>query len=136
MAPLELGWKARTEAELALMGRPGVDEGWPADVSARDLSDSPFLLVTRGPEGATFRRVVDSPPHDQSVPVPGGPLSGDPTGCGDVWGAVVFCGLVEGLPLREAMLRGHQAAAVKLTRPRMDGLADALARALVPASDS
>src|SRR5690606_9939886 len=94
------------------------------------------LLVTRGPRGATWIRSRGQEAEEVAVPLPDGPLPGDPTGCGDVWGAVVMCALLEGRRLPEAMLSGHRAAAAKLGRPRMEGLSPALALALASTADS
>jgi len=39
------------------------------------------------------------------------PRDGDPTGCGDVWGASFFCSLLAGHGLDESMRRANGAAA-------------------------
>ena len=39
------------------------------------------------------------------------PDDGDPTGCGDVWGATFFCRLLAGDPLKTAMLTANRMAA-------------------------
>jgi hypothetical protein len=44
------------------------------------------------------------------VPIHGSPLDGDPTGCGDVWGATCFSRLLAGDSLEEAMRAAHRAA--------------------------
>lgn len=53
-----------------------------------------------------------------------GPL--DPTGCGDVWGATMFCGVLGGLPLDEALRAAHRAAARNVRHRGATGLADHL----------
>jgi hypothetical protein len=44
------------------------------------------------------------------IPPDSGPLNGDPTGCGDVWGATMFCRLLAGDPLDRALEVANQAA--------------------------
>lgn len=101
-------------------------------------------LVTRGASGATFafrgqaaegldwssHRADQKKVETGEVPLPFEPLPGDPTGCGDVWGSVVFAGLLENRPLREAVRRGHVAAAAKMRHGRMKGLTEAISTAL------
>jgi sugar/nucleoside kinase (ribokinase family) len=50
------------------------------------------------------------------------PRAGDPTGCGDVWGATFFCALLARLPLDEAMLRANAAAARNVEHRGATGL--------------
>jgi sugar/nucleoside kinase (ribokinase family) len=45
------------------------------------------------------------------VPVPGGERQGDPTGCGDVWGATFFARLLAGEGLDSAMVSANRSAA-------------------------
>jgi hypothetical protein len=52
---------------------------------------------------------------------PGG-TDGDPTGCGDVWGATFFCRLVAGTPLREAMEFANRMAARNVQHRGASGL--------------
>lgn len=77
------------------------------------------ILITLGARGAA--RV--GPPHDDDggagigevVEVPiRRPASGDPTGCGDVWGATFFGGRLAGLPLTSAMERANRVAGINL----------------------
>ena len=58
---------------------------------------------TGGEEGAEVLRVATSDP--------GG---GDPTGCGDVWGATFFGGRLAGVPLTSAMERANRVAGINL----------------------
>lgn len=51
------------------------------------------------------------------LPTPEGRLPGDPTGCGDVWGAAFITGLLSGLELEEAIVRAEQFAATKIIYP-------------------
>ena len=47
---------------------------------------------------------------------------GDPTGCGDVWGATFFCRLLAGIPLREAMMQANQRAGRNVQHRGASGL--------------
>lgn len=47
---------------------------------------------------------------------------GDPTGCGDVWGATFFCRLLAGDALRQAMLKANQTAARNVQHRGASGL--------------
>jgi sugar/nucleoside kinase (ribokinase family) len=47
---------------------------------------------------------------------------GDPTGSGDVWGAVACCGLMGGLPLERVVERANAAAVVKMRHRGGTGL--------------
>ncbi|HEX6924396.1 MAG TPA: carbohydrate kinase family protein [Longimicrobiaceae bacterium] len=84
-------------------------EGMPAD---------PLLWRSR-PAGSEIRR--------GEVPAPQGRLAGDPTGCGDVWGAGFITGLLAGLELEEAIVRAERLAATKILHPRTDRLHERLA---------
>ena len=50
------------------------------------------------------------PVRTELVPQPASPSDGDPTGCGDVWGATNFSRLLAGDSLRDALRAAHQAA--------------------------
>ncbi len=115
------------EEEYALlMGRPLGDEV-PARFHEFGVEAA---FVTLGREGAAFSA-------SEGFPEPGGvtrrvqcgrapaPVSiggGDPTGCGDVWGAAAFCGLLGGLPPERAALRANAVAAAKLGHRGGSGL--------------
>jgi hypothetical protein len=60
------------------------------------------------------------------VPLPGGPLAGDPTGCGDIWGSTFFLSLLTGTPALEAATHAHGLAACKLSDPATDRLFERL----------
>lgn len=89
------------------------------------------LLVTKGPAGV---RVVSAGreaqpwtrrvevPHSFEVPAGATPASGDPTGCGDVWGATCFVALVRGEPLERAVRLANRAAASNVRHRGADGL--------------
>ena len=107
------------EDELA--GVAGEDEPWAVaeEAVARGLK---AVLVTQGPEGAT---IVAAEGRDR-VPTDASPPAGDPTGCGDVWGATCFVALMMAEPLREAAVAANAAAARKLAHQGADGLYDHL----------
>ena len=65
-----------------------------------------------------------------TVPAPLGELPGDPTGCGDVWGAAFVTGTLEGLTLEAAVARAQLVAAAKITHPRPHTLRAHLSDAL------
>lgn len=118
-------WIQVNEAEFELIGGRSVVE--------REGAEGLTLLITRGAGGASWREIgtgrgrltaegIVAPEADAD--------DGDPTGCGDVWGAVTFCGILDGLPLPVAMRRANVAAAAKLRHPRMEGLCAAIRSAL------
>ena len=110
------------------------------------------LLVTRGPRGAGWFARADAPiwprldaggggaaggrASRRSAAVDGDgtvrsgevPLeatrttAGDPTGCGDVWGATCFAHLVRGRRLSDAMARANRAAARNVNHRGAEGL--------------
>jgi pfkB family carbohydrate kinase len=94
------------------------------------------LVVTLGSKGAAyFDRAVDpktggrtGPVRTALIPAAGPPLleGGDPTGCGDVFGATVVASLVAGLPLEEGLRRGTRLAARNVTHRGASGLRDHL----------
>ena len=51
---------------------------------------------------------------------------GDPTGCGDVWGATYFSRLLAGDNLNAAILAAHRAAARNVAHRGASGLANHL----------
>jgi sugar/nucleoside kinase (ribokinase family) len=105
------------------------------------------LLVTLGKRGAVyfaapgFERVCDLPPRGglstaprggtgapgaiRSALVPAEPVEapGDPTGCGDVWGATYFSRMVAGDKLSDAMKAAALAAARNVGHRGATGLA-------------
>lgn len=127
------------EDEMALLAPEEVDR----DAFERSLIDAGpgLVVVTEGGEGVRY--VADSALPDDplrwrstprgggvrcgEIPTPGGRLSGDPTGCGDVWGAAFITGLLGGLRLEEAIVRAERLAAAKILHPETDGLRARLA---------
>jgi len=87
------------------------------------------LFVTMGSAGARYlaRRDFLRPDEPPVAPRPGQVAatphaSGDPTGCGDVWGAALFCGLLGGLDTERAVRRANAVAAAKLEHRGGSGL--------------
>jgi sugar/nucleoside kinase (ribokinase family) len=94
------------------------------------------VLVTLGADGASYvsveraatirrglrgaRRIVDG--NRGHVMPPEQVVGGDPTGSGDVWGAVACCGLMAGLPLERVVERANAAAVVKMRHRGGTGL--------------
>ncbi|HEV2131723.1 MAG TPA: carbohydrate kinase family protein [Longimicrobiaceae bacterium] len=127
------------EDELATLAVSWGDP-WHFAVDALD-QETRLLLVTRGPAGADYfaeAGLADDPlewPRLRSAAVhraaqlrtgriapPSGALSGDPTGCGDVWGSTLFVSLLGGCSLEEAILRAHTAAARNVKHNGASGL--------------
>lgn len=98
------------------------------------------LVVTLGKRGAVyfaapgFDRLADlvptsplggavAPVRTALVPVERTVPDGDPTGCGDVWGATYFSRLLAGDNLVEAMRAAHRAAACNVEHRGASGLA-------------
>jgi sugar/nucleoside kinase (ribokinase family) len=112
--------------------------------AAEAVGDEPrLLLVTLGERGAVYfaaAGVAEDPRSWQRAPVltPGAPVAdavrtqrvppelrpreGDPTGCGDVWGATFFCSLFAQRDIDEAMRRANAAAARNVEHRGATGL--------------
>lgn len=115
------------EDEFDLLGRTWGDP-WrlAADAVGPELK---LVAVTLGDRGAAYvagpgfdprprlwagtrhRVGVPGPSRSGKVAVIEGSVSGDPTGCGDVWGATFFARLLAGDGLEEAMIRANTAGA-------------------------
>lgn len=105
------------------------DPGRVAHDAAR--SHGVAVLVTRGPAGATWVAPADRPrpwltgpgaPDSGSVPVDQPWSVGDPTGCGDVWGATCFVALLRGQRLSAAMAAANRAARRNVNHRGAEGL--------------
>ena len=126
------------EDEFELLGRAWGDP-WrlAAEVVGPELK---LIAVTLGPRGAAYvagpgfdpdprgwpktRRRVGTPGPTRSARVPSdaGELSGDPTGCGDVWGATFFARLLAADTLDDAMRRANGFAARNVAHRGAAGL--------------
>lgn len=76
--------------EFALFGG---DDGEPWAAAAWALAGGArTIVVTRGADGVELMTTTTDtgPPRRHRLPVPDGPAPGDPTGCGDIWGATFF----------------------------------------------
>lgn len=132
------------EAELGLLAG---DEP-PGDFIHRVLAGGVgALLVTRGRDGASWWAWGEGPrPWDAAdagatrpseaaakrtperrivnghAALHGGGAAGDPTGCGDVWGATCFLELVRGAAVADAVRAANHAAALNVTHQGAEGL--------------
>lgn len=123
----------------------------PMALAATALAGGTSLLcVTLGARGAVYfaqagfdvlgdRAGAGAPPPGPArtalVPVPLADLAaddGDPTGCGDVWGATQFSHLLAGTSFPEAMRLAHAAAARNVRHRGATGLAHHLRGQLAP----
>ena len=95
-------WAAAT---WALAGRPGT------------------IIVTHGADGVevmTSNSAAGAPARHR-LPVPGGPAPGDPTGCGDIWGAAFFAHTLGGDDLILAATKASRMARSKLASSGAEG---------------
>jgi pfkB family carbohydrate kinase len=113
------------EFELLTGCRP--DE--PDALSLVNCSGLRAVFVTQGSAGVRYRADRAFPRRIEGISiverghVPAVPhLAGDPTGCGDVWGAAAFCGLLGGLGPRDAVRRANAVAGVKMEHRGGSGL--------------
>jgi sugar/nucleoside kinase (ribokinase family) len=113
------------------------------DAAATLMRAGPRVVaITHGADGATILRAADvaadprrwpesrgeaAGPFDASR-YPSRPCAGDPTGCGDVWGATFFTSLVGGLEWDEAAAAAHTAAVRKMGVRGASGLYEHLTR--------
>jgi sugar/nucleoside kinase (ribokinase family) len=112
------------EDEFELMGAAGDPWRLAAGALGPDLK---LITVTLGARGAAYVASANLDPDpmtwrgDSTVAVAAAgsgkvglgepPRAGDPTGCGDVWGATAFARLLAGDGLEEAMTRANRFAA-------------------------
>lgn len=114
-------------------------------VSSTVREGRPLALVeTRGERGArlwrgprvasdarawpSLRSTSSAEIETEILPLSEGPAAGDPTGCGDVWGAAFFLSLLAGHDWRSAAERAHRFAAAKMAEPRVERLPPLLRR--------
>jgi hypothetical protein len=96
---------------VTLAGKGAVFFAAPGFERLADLEMRSSLAVTRGP----IRTAL--------VPTSGTLTTGDPTGCGDVWGATCFSRLLAGDNLTVAMRTAHDAAGRNVEHRGATGLA-------------
>jgi len=84
------------------------------------------LVVTLGAQGAAY--FTGRPVRTARIPPAGGPpvVGGDPTGCGDVFGASVVAALLSGASLEQALELGTRMGARNVTYRGATGLRDHL----------
>lgn len=83
------------------------------------------LCVTLGQRGAAY--FTGNPVRTARIPPdPAAPADGDPTGCGDVFGATVAASLLAGEPLEDALRVGTRLAGRNLAHRGATGLRDHL----------
>lgn len=126
------------ETEFELLGRAWGD---PWQLAAEVVGpDVKLMAVTLGREGAAYVAAPDFDPQPLAWRIAKGQVvrlgpirsgkvppafvveEGDPTGCGDVWGATFFARLLAGVPLEEAMQEANRSAARNAQRRGAAGL--------------
>lgn len=126
------------EQEFELLGRAWGD---PWELAAQVVgSDVKLIAVTLGergvayiaggcfdPEPFTWPRLrkgmaASGTPRSARVEVAGGVRQGDPTGCGDVWGATFFARMLAGDSLEAALARANETAAKNVDHRGATGL--------------
>lgn len=124
--------------EFDLLGR-AVGDPW--QLAARVVGpDLKLIVVTMGPAGAGYvasasfdpapatwartrgRLGDDGPVKSGRVPLVSPECVGDPTGCGDVWGATVLARMLAGSSLDEAMAGANEMAAKNVAHLGAEGL--------------
>jgi sugar/nucleoside kinase (ribokinase family) len=116
------------EAELALAA--GEEDPW-ALAERAVVDGTTAVLVTRGAAGASVLAARWGPApwtgvagavERRDIPLANPAPAGDPTGCGDVWGATCFVSLLRGEPLLDAARSANQAAERNARHRGADGL--------------
>ena len=126
------------EEEFELLGRSWGD---PWELAAHTVGpELKLITVTLGPKGAAYVAAPEFSSNPRSwpgtrsslssggatrtgrSPLPDDPLSGDPTGCGDVWGATFFGRLLGGCSLEGAMTGANRLAAKNVEHRGARGL--------------
>lgn len=145
------------EDELALLGE--AEDPW--TLAERVMGSGLGLIaVTLGPRGAAYATAPGFAPDPRgwarrgrdpavTATVAGTsaaargtvaegvePLVGDPTGCGDVWGATAFARLLAGDGLEEAMAEANRLAGLNVDHRGATGLPEHFARASAAATAS
>lgn len=107
------------EDELAQLG------GEPFEIAGKALlHGTRHIVVTLGPKGAVYftRDEGSALVRTALVGVEGGAAEGDPTGCGDVFGATLAARLLAGDPLETGMTAANRAAKRNVTYRGATGL--------------
>lgn len=126
------------EEEFDLLGHSWGD---PWELAAQVVgAELKLMTVTLGDRGAAYVAVGGFEPNPESWPelrrrlgisgtprsgkvgVEGGRVQGDPTGCGDVWGATFFARLLGGDALEAALGEANRMAAKNVIHQGADGL--------------
>ena len=135
------------EDEMAMLAGPDADR---AACATNLLGEGVVLVVTTlGERGAAFVASADlpadpigwpvfrrscprtpAPIHSRTVPAPGSPIQGDPTGCGDVFGGTLFAKLLGGASLEDAAADAAAAAARNVSHSGASGLWEHLSEAV------
>ena len=114
------------EFELFVRGAP---DPWP--VAERAMAGRlGRIVVTRGADGAEIMTIGQDgvPPARESVPAATGPAAGDPTGCGDVWGATFFASILGEAATGAAAGRANRVACDKVGYTGSEAFRDAALR--------
>jgi sugar/nucleoside kinase (ribokinase family) len=105
-----------------------------AYVASSSFRADPGLWQERGPRGALTTPTIVRPAAvtSERVAAATSTVDGDPTGCGDVWGATCFCALLAGESLRAAVEAANTAASRNLAHRGAGGLHHHLSGRLGP----
>jgi sugar/nucleoside kinase (ribokinase family) len=124
--------------EFELLGR-AVGDPWAlaAQIVGPELK---LITITLGANGAGYvagaafdsdpslwpdtrhRMATPGPARSGIAPAEGSEVTGDPTGCGDVWGATLLAGLLRGDQLEPAMTQANRVAAKNVAHRGASGL--------------
>ena len=109
------------EHEFARLGADGEGSASAARLLGPDLH---LIAVTHGDRGATCHTFEPASGRvaDGSVTLTAERKSGDPTGCGDVWGGAMFGRLLAGDDVPRAMSEANRLAGLKLGYSGAQGL--------------
>ena len=108
------------------LGMLAVDRDQDALVSAVLAGRTRAVFITRGERGVEWRCEAAG---REGLVAPTTVETGDPTGCGDVFGATCFPALLNGIDVRDAVLSGVEAARRNARHRGAEGLRDVLAAA-------
>ena len=108
------------EEEFTLLGPHGDPWNWAEGLVGSSALE--LVAVTLGSGGVAFVAAGPGSPTRGAVPLSGPAVRGDPTGCGDVWGATMFAGRLQGRDLRAAMSEANRLAALSVEYRGAEGL--------------